>query len=120
MPAVQEFPLDLSTRSVSSTAITTVSASSQQGGGSKFDVQGSSAQVNKNCDWFKQLEYPFMIWSATRRREIAQENPKMQNCDISKMLCAEWNLLSEAEKMPFLDEADRRKSVCKLVNFEYI
>ncbi len=36
---------------------------------------------------------------------MAQDNSKMQHFEISKMLGAEWKLLSVAEERPFIVEA---------------
>lgn len=52
----------------------------------------------------------FMVWSRIQRKKISTDNPKMHNSEISKRLGQEWKLLSEDEKMPFIDEAKRLRA----------
>ena len=59
----------------------------------------------------KQPLNAYKLWNNKRRPEIIQANPD-KNYDrnvieISKIIATEWKAMTEAEKMPFIDEAKK-------------
>ncbi|NXS96841.1 SOX30 factor, partial [Jacana jacana] len=51
----------------------------------------------------------FMVWARIHRPALAKANPAANNADISVQLGLEWNKLTEEQKQPYYDEAQKIK-----------
>ena len=52
----------------------------------------------------------FMLWSRTRRSELALEYPELPNNEISRLLGAEWKTLPDDVKQHFFEQASQEKA----------
>ena len=71
----------------------------------------SSPSAEDDEDHVKRPMNAFMVWSRTERRKLALKYPNMLNCEISKLLGAEWSRMGDEEKQPYIQESKRLRTI---------
>ncbi|XP_018331741.1 transcription factor SOX-9-like [Agrilus planipennis] len=61
----------------------------------------------------------FMVWAQAARRKLADQYPQLHNAELSKTLGKLWRLLSDNDKKPFVEEADRLRIIHKRKHPDY-
>ncbi|XP_048188651.1 transcription factor SOX-8 [Perognathus longimembris pacificus] len=70
-------------------------------------VRGGGGGSLKAKPHVKRPMNAFMVWAQAARRKLADQYPHLHNAELSKTLGKLWRLLSESEKRPFVEEAER-------------
>ena len=71
-----------------------------------------SFQTKKhNPNHIKRPMNAFMVWSQMERREIVKYAPDTHNAEISKQLGKRWKLLTEEQRLPYVQEAERLRQL---------
>lgn len=58
----------------------------------------------------KKPKSAFLFFSSDRRSSLRQEQPDLNMLDVSRVLGEEWNHLTEEEKQPYLQMAQKDRS----------
>ncbi|KAK8748311.1 hypothetical protein OTU49_016068 [Cherax quadricarinatus] len=101
-------PQSVTDRSTSPTTTQGVIFGSQLVQANSRTPYSDATQTKKhNPNHVKRPMNAFMVWSQMERREIVKFAPDMHNAEISKQLGKRWKNLTENQRQPYIQEAER-------------
>lgn len=71
--------------------------------------KGNKKRVKRDKDAPKKPMAPFFCYQAKRRPQLKTEQPSLKNTEIIKVMAEEWNLLTNEQKVPFLEATEEQK-----------
>ncbi|XP_063363683.1 transcription factor Sox-9-A-like [Cydia amplana] len=61
----------------------------------------------------------FMVFAQAMRRRLSEQRPSLHNAELSKSLGSMWKSLSEDQKLPFVNEANKLRTQHKIEYPDY-
>jgi len=70
-----------------------------------------ATQCKKSTKHVKRPMNAFMVFSQIERRKINEVQPDLHNAEISKQLGLRWKRLADADRQPYVEEAERLRNL---------
>ena len=70
-----------------------------------------ATHCKKSTKHVKRPMNAFMVYSQIERRKINERQPDLHNAEISKQLGVRWKRLTDADRQPYIDEAERLRTL---------